>query len=224
MIHSAFRPSDDACIFPYLVPSNAFAVHELRNLSEICSVELRDKDVARQCTELADEVNAALTSYALSSHPKYGPIWPYEVDGFGNALLMDDANVPSLLSLPYLGCCDVSDPTYKSTRAFVLSEHNPYFFSGAAAEGVGGPHVGLDMVWPLGITIRALTSSDEQEILHCLKMLKATHAGTGFMHEAFHKDDPKRFTRKWFAWANTLFGELIVKLHTEKPHLLNRDL
>jgi meiotically up-regulated gene 157 (Mug157) protein len=72
--------------------------------------------------------------------------------------------------------------------------------------------------------MRALTSTDEAEILYCLGMLKATHAGTGFMHESFHKDDPARFTRSWFAWANTLFGELIVSLHSERPQLLRSQL
>jgi meiotically up-regulated gene 157 (Mug157) protein len=135
-----------------------------------------------------------------------------------------DANVPSLLSLPYLGCCAANDPVYRRTRGFVLSSDNPYFFRGRAAEGIGGPHVGLNMIWPLGVTVRALTSTDDREILNCLRMLKTTHAGTGFMHEAFDKDDPKKFTRSWFAWANTMFGELIVKLHEQRPHLLKVQL
>jgi meiotically up-regulated gene 157 (Mug157) protein len=133
---------------------------------------------------------------------------------------MDDANVPSLLSLPYLGCCEPTTPLYRRTRAFVLSEGNPYFFRGSAGEGIGGPHVGLDMIWPLGVTMRALTSVDDEEIAECLRTLRTTHAGTGFMHESFHKDDPSNFTRKWFAWANTLFGELILRIHDERPHLL----
>jgi len=135
---------------------------------------------------------------------------------------MDDANAPSLLSLPYFGCCAPDDATYLNTRAFVLSEDNPYFFRGRAGEGVGGPHVGLNMIWPLGIIMRALTSRDDREILSCLKTLKTTHAGTGFMHESFERDDPKKFTRSWFAWANTLFGELVLKIHSERPHLLRQ--
>jgi meiotically up-regulated gene 157 (Mug157) protein len=133
---------------------------------------------------------------------------------------MDDANIPSLISLPYLGACSMKDPVYLTTRKMLLSDANPFFFSGTAGEGIGGPHVGMDMIWPMGITMRALTSSDEKEIRHCLQMLKRTHAGTGFMHESFHKDEPARFTRTWFAWANTLFGELIVKLAEERPSIL----
>ena len=149
-------------------------------------------------------------------------VYAYEVDGFDNQFFMDDANVPSLLSLRYLGCCAANDPVYRNTRALILSEDNPYFFRGKAAEGVGGPHVGLNMIWPLGIIMRALTSTNHNEILFCLRMLKTTHAGTGFMHEAFDKDDPKKFTRAWFAWANTLFGELILKLYEARHPVLKQ--
>ena len=122
--------------------------------------------------------------------------------------------------MPCLGCLQPEDPVYHNTRAWVLSEDNPYFYRGKAAEGLGGPHSGLGMIWPLGIITRALTSRDRAEVATCLKMLKNTHAGTGFMHESFSKDDASKFTRKWFAWANTLFGELILTVHERYPELL----
>ena len=146
---------------------------------------------------------------------------------------MDDANVPSLLALPYLQSSHFSGDlsvlnidkrgytVYQNTRRMLLSESNPFFFKGNAGEGIGGPHVGLDMIWPISIIIRALTSHDSQEIGACLKMLQNTHAGTGFMHESFHKDDASKYSRKWFAWANTLFGELVLKTYREKPALLS---
>ena len=220
LIHSAFRPSDDACIFPFLVPSNLFAATSLRQLFEIFDAEIGDHTFADSCKDLAQEIEEAVSSVAIRSHLSFGTIYAYEVDGFGNAIHMDDANVPSLLSLPYLGCPD--DPVYRRTRTFVLSKDNPFFFSGKAGEGIGGPHVGRDMIWPLSIIMRALTSRDDSEIIDCLRVLKQTHAGTGFMHESFHKDDPSQFTRKWFAWANTLFGELVMKVHAERPHILKR--
>ena len=220
LICSIFRPSDDATIYPFLVPSNHFAVVSLRQLAELHAAVASDPAFETECGDLASEVELALEQYAVAQHLGFGRVFPYEVDGFGNRLFMDDANVPSLLSLPYLGCCDVANPLYQATRAFVLSPSNPYHFQGNAGEGTGGPHVGLDMVWPLGITMRALTTTDEAEIAHCLQMLKNTHGDTGFMHESFHKDDPARFTREWFAWANTLFGELILKVYHERPHLL----
>lgn len=220
LICSVFRPSDDATTFLFLVPSNHFAVVSLRQLSEIFSSVIGDKDFADQCSALAEEVGKALNRYAVAEHPEFGKVIPYEVDGFGNRLFMDDANIPSLLSLPYLGCLDQNDLVYRNTRRLILSDSNPYFFKGKAGEGIGGPHAGINMIWHLAIIMRALTSNDEMEIASSLKLLKNTHAGTGFMHESFHKDDPSKFTRKWFAWANTLFGELILKIHKEKPHLL----
>ncbi len=220
LIHSGFRPSDDACIYPYLVPSNFFAITSLEQLAEIFAAELPNKGFAAECRALAAQVREALGKYATGRHQKYGEIYAYEVDGYGNRLFMDDSNIPSLLAMPYLDSCNANEPIYRSTRAFVLSEDNPYYFKGKAAEGAGGPHAGLGMIWPLAITVRALTSQSEGEIGECLRNLKATHAGTGFMHESFSKDDPKNYTRAWFAWANTLFGELILKVHHDYPKLL----
>jgi meiotically up-regulated gene 157 (Mug157) protein len=220
LICSMFRPSDDATTLPFLIPSNLFAVVSLRQLAELFGQLKLDAAFAAACTALAEEVEKAVQAYAPAEHLKYGRVYAYEVDGFGNRLFLDDANVPSLLALPYLGAVPAQDPVYQATRRLVLSSDNPYFFRGQAAEGIGGPHVGPDMIWPLGLIMRALTSQDPAEIATCLRTLQATHAGTGFMHESFHKDDPSKFTRKWFAWANTLFGELILKVHTQQPQLL----
>ena len=165
-------------------------------------------------------MRAALARYGKARHPRRGEIYAFEVDAYGSALLMDDAGMPGLLAMPYLGSVVATDPVYRNTRAFSLSEDNPFFYRGTAAEGLGSPHAGLGMIWPLGIIGRALTSSDEKEIAGCLAALKATHAGTGFMHEAFDRNDAKRFTRKWFAWANTLFGELILTVAAKYPRLL----
>ncbi|MDR1518084.1 MAG: glycoside hydrolase family 125 protein [Dysgonamonadaceae bacterium] len=222
LIVSAFRPSDDATTFGFLVPSNLFAVTSLREVAEISEKITKDSAFAKECKALADEVEAALRKYALTTHPKYGKIYAFEVDGFGNTYFMDDANVPSLLALPYLGALDKNDPIYQNTRKFVLSNDNPYFFKGTAGEGIGGPHIGYDMIWPMSIVMRAMTSTSDDEIKLCLKMLRDTDAGTGFMHESFNINNPDKFTRSWFAWANTLFGELILKLESEnKLHLLN---
>ncbi|MDR1336013.1 MAG: glycoside hydrolase family 125 protein [Tannerella sp.] len=222
LIASAFRPSDDATNFQFLIPSNFFAVTSLRKASEILTLINRNTALATECSALASEVAAALKQYAICNHPKYGQIYAFEVDGFGNQLLMDDANVPSLLAMAYLGDVDINDPVYQNTRRFVWSEDNPYFFRGKAGEGIGGPHIGYDMIWPMSIMMKAFTSQDDAEIKSCLEMLIKTDAGTGFMHESFHKDDPSHFTREWFAWQNTLFGELIIKLVNEgKVGLLN---
>ncbi len=220
LICSIFRPSDDATIFPFLIPSNYFAVVSLTQLAEMYDTISRDKATSDECTRLADEVDSALKKYAVKDHPDFGKVMAYEVDGYGNQSLMDDANVPSLLGLPYLNAMEMTDPLYVNTRKMVLSKANPYFFKGTAAEGIGGPHVGLNYIWPMSIIIRALTSADLSEIRQCISWLKSTHAGTGFMHESFNKDNAADFTRKWFAWANTLFGELIIKVYHRYPDLL----
>ncbi len=222
LIASAFRPSDDATTFEFLIPSNFFAVTSLRKAAEILEEVNENTALAHECWSLANEVEGALKKYATYKHPKYGNIYSFEVDGFGNRLLMDDANVPSLLAMAYLGDVDLRDRVYQNTRRFVWSEDNPYFFKGTVAEGIGGPHVGYDMIWPMSIMMKAFTSRNDAEIKWCIETLMRTDAGTGFMHESFHKDDATKFTRKWFAWQNTLFGELILKLIADgKLDLLN---
>jgi uncharacterized protein len=218
LIASGFRPSDDACIFPFLVPSNLFAVASLRHLAEMARAILDDNTLANEAESLAGEVERALRQYAIAQTPG-GSIWAYEVDGFGSQLLMDDANVPSLLGLPYIA----SSPDaalYERTRRFVWSDRNPWFFRGKAGEGIGGPHEGKDMIWPMSLMVYALTSTTDREIRDAVVMLRASSASSGFMHESYFKDDATRFTRPWFAWANTLLGELISTLAATKPEML----
>ena len=242
LIHSMFRPSDDATIYPFLVPSNMFALSSLADLHMLLravrlSKQISDAaidELSDECLVLLDELQNALEKHAIVHHPAYGEVFAYEVDGFGNHTFMDDANVPSLLALTYLGSPDFLGDlsvlrkdkrgyaVYQNTRRMVLSDANPFFFSGKAGEGIGGPHAGLNMIWPLSIIMRGLTSQDPAEIGLCLELLQKSHAGTGFMHESFHKDDATKFTRKWFAWANTLFGEFIWKVYKERPALLSR--
>ncbi len=220
LIVSIFRPSDDATIFPFLIPSNYFALVSMRQLSEIFSNILNDNETAMEWLLFGDELEEALNNYSVHNHLNFGKIFAYEVDGFGNKLFMDDANVPSLLSLPYLNAIDVKEEVYQNTRKFLLSKNNPYYFEGKAGKGIGGPHAGLNMIWHLSIIMRGLTSIDKNEIRECIKILKHTHANTGFMHEAFHKDNANNFTRPWFAWTNTLFGEFILKVNEQHPELL----
>lgn len=211
LIFSAFRPSDDATQYGFLIPSNMFAVVSLRQLAEIERTVCGRGDFAQECSALADEVDAAIQRYGIVNHPECGRVYAFEVDGYGNALCMDDANVPSLLAAPYLGYCKADDSLYLNTRRLVWSDHNPYFFRGKAGEGIGGPHVGLDYIWPMSIIIKGLTTDNHDEIRECLHQLRNTDGGKGFMHESFHRDDATKFTRAWFAWANTLFGELVLK-------------
>lgn len=224
LIYSMFRPSDDSCIYPLFIPANHFAVVSLHQLAEIANTVLRDAALANESKALAGEVAAALAQYGHTRNGKGDAVWAYEVDGYGNTLLMDDANAPGLLSLPYLGCCAIDDPVYQRTRSWVLSLENPYFFRGKAGEGIGGPHQGLNYIWPMSILMRAFTSSNYEEIRACLRTVRDTTAGTHFIHESFQKDNAGDFTRAWFAWANTLFGELILHLAETRPAILTNPL
>ncbi len=219
LIHSMFRPSDDATVFPFLIPSNFFAYESLLHLQELAKA-LHETSLGNDAFALAGILKNALDKYGKIVSAAFGEIYAYEVNGFGSYNLMDDANIPSLLSLPYLAAVKPNDPIYQSTRKFLLSDSNPFFFKGKAGEGIGGPHIGMDYIWPMSITMRGLTSINDAEIKSCLNMLVKSHGGTGFMHESFYKDDAAKFTRKWFAWANTLFGEFVLKLYHEKPQLL----
>lgn len=221
LICSMFRPTDDATLFPFLVPSNFFAVASLRQAAELLTQLHRDQETAGQCRALADEVERALREYAVVIHEKFGRILPYEIDGCGNYYCIDEGHTPSLLSLPYLDAATPGGPLYLNTRRFVLSNANPYYCAGRAAAGPAGPHCGQNMIWPLGLIIQGLTSTDDQEVRRCLLTLQKTHAGTGVMHAAFNKDDPSQFVGPWFAAANTLFGELILQSYKERPHVLS---
>lgn len=220
LICSSFRPSEDATLFSFLVPSNFFAVVSLRQAAELFRVIKAEEAVAAEMEALALEVRVALQKYAIVEHEGIGKVYAYEINGFGSYSLMDDANVPSLLALPYLGALSMSDPIYLNTRKLAISKDNPFYYKGKVAEGTGGPHIGKNMVWPMSIIVRALTSNDDEEIKLCLDMLKKSHAATGLMHESFNVDDPRQYTRANFPWANTIFGELLWKTYQERPELL----
>ena len=177
---------------------------------------LADDDLAAQALDLANQIDEGIQTYGLYEHPKYGTIYAYETDGFGHYNLMDDANSPSLLSIPYIGYAPADAPIYQNTRRFILSTDNPYYYEGEAAKGIGSPHTPYGYIWHISLIMQILTSTDPAEIRECLETLSRTHAGTGLMHEGFHCDDPSRFTRPWFAWANTLFAEMLWKIDPER--------
>ncbi len=211
MTWSAFRPSDDACTYGYLVPANAAAAVGLDGLAELARCVWTDEELARSAAELGAGIRAGLAEYAVVAGPAGRPIWAYEVDGFGRALHMDDANVPSLLALPYLGFCAPDDPTYLATRDFILSPANPTYVSGRQASGVGSPHTPARHVWPLALAIAALTATSADLTASILDTLETTDAGTGRMHESFHVDDPGTYTRAWFSWADMTYAHLVLR-------------
>ncbi|MGI6634831.1 MAG: glycoside hydrolase family 125 protein [Christensenellales bacterium] len=212
MTWCGFRPSDDACQYGYLVPSNLFAAHILAHVAGFAD-RAGDEQLAQDARKLHGEIHNGVRQHGIVQHPTHGSIYAYEVDGLGNHNLMDDANVPSLLSLPYLCVCAKDDPLYLATRAFVLSPDNPYYSTGKYACGIGSPHTPPGYIWHIALSIQAMTATDLDEVTGIVSMILNTHAGTGFMHEGFNPDDPAQFTRPWFAWANSLFGELIYRLY-----------
>ena len=211
MIWSGFRPSDDACDFHYNIPSNMFAVVSLRMMEEIARWVYRDIPFAEQLEAFAKEVEIGIERYGIYRHPHFGEIYCYETDGFGNYCLMDDAGTPSLLSIPYLQYADVNNVRYQNTRQFILSKENPFYFEGKVAKGIGSPHTPNDYVWHMALSMQGLTANTVEEKKAILEMLVNTDADTGYMHEGFHVDDPTIFTRKWFAWSNSLFSQFVYQ-------------
>ena len=197
MIYSAFRPSDDACVYGYLVPSNFFFLNELENLSQRLKTPKSES--------LARDIRSGIEKYAVIDN-----LYAYEVDGLGNALFMDDANIPSLLSLPLLAGASLDVDLYRNSREFILSHENPYFFSGVRASGVGSQHTPKNHVWPIAMSVEALTSPSNEKKLKTLDILETTDAGTGNMHEAFNVDRPEEFSRAWFSWADMTYVQLVL--------------
>ena len=210
MSWSAFRPSDDATELGFNVPGNMFASVVLGYLQEIATEVLHDEPLAARAKELKADIDDGIAQFGTVEHPEHGRVYAYEVDGFGGSLLMDDANMPSLLSIPMTGYASADDPTYVATRGLLLSSTNPYYYSGAHAAGIGSPHTPPNQVWPIALAVQGLTSTSAEERQQLLELLRDTTGGTGQMHESFHVDDPTVFTREWFSWANAMFCELAL--------------
>lgn len=223
LIRSGFRPSDDACIYQLFVPANAMFSHSLVGASAIMRAIRGQSDLAEEMTSMAAGIRTGVSKVGQVDHPRYGRIYAYEVDGFGSQNLMDDANVPSLLSLPLLGYTAANDTVYQATRRFIFSSSNPYMSRGSALNGIGGPHNGPGKPWPMASIVRILTSSDDTEIFNSLKELVSSTNRLGLIHESMQASKASSYTRSWFAWANGLFGQMIIDLAKRKPELLARS-
>ncbi|WP_105208327.1 glycoside hydrolase family 125 protein [Streptococcus suis] len=216
---SGFRPSDDACIYPYLIPSNMFAVVVLGYLGEIAELFASEEfsDLAEGARQLAQEIDQGIRTFGLTKNQAGETIFAYEVDGLGNQSIMDDPNVPSLLAAPYLGYCSKDDPIYLATRRTILSQENPYYYEGDYAAGLGSSHTFYRYIWPIALAIQGLTTDDKEEKARLLDTMVACDGGTGLMHESFHVDDPTLYSREWFSWANMMFCELVLDYYDIRP-------
>ena len=216
MTWSGFRPSDDACVYGYLVPSNMFAAVVLKDMATFLRDEYQDEAMAKEAETLEKEIREGIEKYGVVEDDTYGKIYAYETDGLGNYNFMDDANVPSLLSLPWLGYCGKEDLVYKNTRAFILSEKNPYYYEGTKAKGIGSPHTPERYIWHISLVMQGLTSADPEERRGLLKTILETDGDCEVMHEGFDTSDPSQFTREWFAWANSLFAHYVLSFTDEE--------
>jgi len=216
MTWSGFRPSDDSCKYGYLIPSNMFAVVVLGYMNEYLDEIYHNSELADQASVLQSEIEQGIKKYGIVKDSDYGEIYAYETDGFGNYNLMDDANVPSLLSIPWIGYEKNDDPVYQNTRKFVLSRKNPYYYEGIYAKGIGSPHTPARFIWHIALTMQGLTSDSVEEKKAILDILLSTDGGKQVMHEGFHCDYPSCFTRDWFAWANSLFSLFVMQIYEEK--------
>ena len=208
---SGFRPSDDACKYGYLIPSNMFATVVLSYMSEIFEKIYNDLDLKKKALILRDEIENGINKFGIVEHEEFGKIYAYETDGFGNYNFMDDANVPSLLSIPYIGYREIHDEIYQNTRKFILSKNNPYYYEGSFASGIGSPHTPPEYIWHIALSMQGLTTNNKDEINSLVKTLIQCDGNTGLMHEGFHKNNPEKFIRDWFAWSNSLFADFIYK-------------
>lgn len=211
MSWSGFRPSDDSCLYQYLIPANAFTVVSLRRLADVLTnIDISPK-LAKEMRDLADEIDKGIVEHGIIKNENYGEIYAYEVDGLGNHNFMDDANVPSLLSLPYLEYVKKDDPIYTATRKAILSDENRFYFEGKAASGIGSEHTPRDYIWHIALAMQMMTSGDDEEIEKILGYFEDSDGGTNLLHEGFHKDDPNEFTREWFSWSNSMFCEAVLR-------------
>ncbi|KAH8696705.1 DUF1237 domain protein [Talaromyces proteolyticus] len=220
LIRSAFRPSDDATIFGFFIPPNAMMAVQLGKTADTLAQAGGDQNLINDLRVRSNNLREAVQKHGIVNNPVYGDVYAFEVDGYGSRLFMDDANIPSLLSLPYLGYVDLEDPVYQNTRKMILKANgNPYYLSGSAFSGIGGPHVGLTAAWPMSLLVRAQTSNDDAEILDSINMVLNSSL-LGLVHESINVNNVTDYSRPWFAWANSLFAQTILKVAEERPHLI----
>ncbi|OJD18646.1 hypothetical protein AJ78_01342 [Emergomyces pasteurianus Ep9510] len=220
LVRSAFRPSDDATTFGYLIPSNAQMAVELKRTADTVKAAGGPHRLVKALLTRANIIEEGIRKHGVVSHKKFGDVYAFEVDGYGSRILMDDANLPSLLSLPLLGFVDKNDPIYENTRKMILSKDgNPYYLTGSAFHGIGGPHIGVKNAWPMSALVRARTSDDDEEITESINMVRNASL-LGLIHETVDVNNLTDYTRSWFAWANSVFAQTILDLAERKPHLI----
>ncbi|KAI5923028.1 hypothetical protein F4810DRAFT_711071 [Camillea tinctor] len=224
MVRSPFRPSDDAAIYDFQIPANMMLSRYLAATAAIMEqLPNAPKGLAQQMRDMAAEIRDAVDHWGIVAAPGGQRIYAYEVDGFGGQNLMDDANIPSLLSAPSLGFVSADDPVYKATRAFVLSRQNPWYCAGPVLNAVGSPHIRPGAAWPMAAIMRAMTADDDAEITQAVKEVLSSTDRYGLIHESVSSFDAGQWTRSWFGWGNAVFGQMMMELAERKPHILKQS-
>lgn len=228
LIRSAFRPSDDSCILQFFIPANLHMLTELKKVSK--NLFNGDTKIWSSMIETTNDfiknIEFGIDKFGIVDHPIWGKVYAYEVDGYGSSIFMDDANLPSLLSLPDMGYLDTNDEVYQNTRKMILSKNgNPYYLTGLHFEGIGGPHIGIHNAWPMSLLVKIRTTDNDDEILKSLKFIMDNTANLGLMHESvqINSRNGNDYTRPWFAWCNSEFGKTILYLAKNKPHLIFKE-
>ncbi|KAK2774906.1 hypothetical protein FQN53_003382 [Emmonsiellopsis sp. PD_33] len=220
LVRSAFRPSDDTTIFGYFIPANAMMAVELKRTAQTIKAAGGPAELTQTLLHKARTIEEGIYEHGIVSTKKWGDVFAFEIDGYGSSLLMDDANLPSLLSLPLLGFVDQDDKIYQNTRKMILSKDgNPYYLTGSGFHGIGGPHIGLQNAWPMSVLVRARTSNSDAEITESINMVRDSSL-LGLIHESVNVNAVSEYTRSWFAWANSVFAQTILELAEKKPHLI----
>ena len=210
MVWTAFRPSDDPARYHYNIPVNMFASVVMKDLTTIARDVWHDGKMASNAWGLSVEIQRGIEQYGTLELAPFGRLYAYEVDRRGHANVMDDANIPSLLSIPYFGYLPKTNSLYLATRRFALSDRNPYFFRGKYAQGIGSPHTPHGYVWPLALCVQALTATDDREIDQLFGWIAVSDVGDHRLHESFNSEWPESYTREDFAWPNALYAELVL--------------
>lgn len=211
LIWCGFRPSDDICLYPYHIPDNMFLVSVLYKLNDIFENVIFLPQYAKTCNDLLNQLADLINKYGVIEIENGKKIYVSETDCKGNYNVNDDANVPSLLSIPYLEYPFIDKEIYKNTREFILSKKNKFYYEGKILKGIGSPHTPPNRCWPIALCMQALTSENQNEIEQIIKMLLASAKETGYMHESVDCNDVAIYSRPWFAWANSLFSYLILE-------------
>ncbi|KAM5341948.1 hypothetical protein ACJ41O_014979 [Fusarium nematophilum] len=219
LVACSHRPSDDLSVFNFITSDNAMMSVELDNVADLLNEIGKMKPLSRKLRQHAKTIRKAVWDHTRTANG----LFAYETNGYGGQYIMDDANVPSLISLPYLGFLKRDDATYKKTKAALFSRANPYYAVGKNFSGIGGPHADATHPWPMSQISAIFGTDDDDEIRQRLKLIVDNTSGLGLIHESINIYNSSDFTRPWFAWANSYFAEMVLDLAERKPGLIFKD-